>query len=84
MSYIDFGPLCYSIYHYNCFCVELLQAYSSPLSPFPPGRVITSVRARLQVDVIDWVDNMWPRHLKERQRDSTNAIIEMQYPKVQK
>uniref|UniRef100_A0A8C9QWN0 [histone H3]-dimethyl-L-lysine(36) demethylase n=1 Tax=Scleropages formosus TaxID=113540 RepID=A0A8C9QWN0_SCLFO len=36
------------------------------------------------VDAIDWVDNMWPRHLKERQRDSTNAIIEMQYPKVQK
>uniref|UniRef100_A0AAY5F4C1 [histone H3]-dimethyl-L-lysine(36) demethylase n=1 Tax=Electrophorus electricus TaxID=8005 RepID=A0AAY5F4C1_ELEEL len=36
------------------------------------------------VDVVDWVDNMWPRHLKERQRDSTNAIIDMQYPKVQK
>ncbi|KAL4640613.1 lysine-specific demethylase 2A-like isoform X1 [Arapaima gigas] len=36
------------------------------------------------VDMIDWVDNMWPRHLKERQRDSTNAIIDMQYPKVQK
>uniref|UniRef100_A0A671NQ35 Lysine-specific demethylase 2A-like n=1 Tax=Sinocyclocheilus anshuiensis TaxID=1608454 RepID=A0A671NQ35_9TELE len=38
----------------------------------------------LQVDMIDWVDNMWPRHLKERQRDSTNSITEMQYPKVQK
>ncbi|KAK1904385.1 Lysine-specific demethylase 2A [Dissostichus eleginoides] len=36
------------------------------------------------VDLIDWVDNMWPRHLKERQRDSTNAIIDMHYPKVQK
>ncbi|KAK1791893.1 hypothetical protein P4O66_013878, partial [Electrophorus voltai] len=36
------------------------------------------------VDMIDWVDNMWPRHLKERQRDSTNSIIDMQYPKVQK
>ncbi|XP_016331058.1 lysine-specific demethylase 2A-like [Sinocyclocheilus anshuiensis] len=36
------------------------------------------------VDMIDWVDNMWPRHLKERQRDSTNSITEMQYPKVQK
>ncbi|XP_076878503.1 lysine-specific demethylase 2A isoform X2 [Brachyhypopomus gauderio] len=36
------------------------------------------------VDVVDWVDNMWPRHLKERQRDSTNAIIDMHYPKVQK
>lgn len=38
----------------------------------------------IQVDLIDWVDNMWPRHLKERQRDSTNAIIDMHYPKVQK
>lgn len=38
----------------------------------------------LQVDQIDWVDNMWPRHLKERQRDSTNSITDMQYPKVQK
>ncbi|XP_069047463.1 lysine-specific demethylase 2A isoform X2 [Lepisosteus oculatus] len=42
------------------------------------------VKRPASVDVIDWVDNMWPRHLKERQRDSTNAIIEMQYPKVQK
>ncbi|XP_061628004.1 lysine (K)-specific demethylase 2Aa isoform X5 [Phyllopteryx taeniolatus] len=36
------------------------------------------------LDLIDWVDNMWPRHLKERQRDSTNSISDMQYPKVQK
>ncbi|XP_061106600.1 lysine-specific demethylase 2A isoform X2 [Conger conger] len=42
------------------------------------------VKRPASVDVIDWVDNMWPRHLKERQRDSTNAIIDMQYPKVQK
>lgn len=40
--------------------------------------------AAVQVDLIDWVDNMWPRHLKERQRDSTNSITDMQYPKVQK
>uniref|UniRef100_A0AAZ3PFY9 [histone H3]-dimethyl-L-lysine(36) demethylase n=1 Tax=Oncorhynchus tshawytscha TaxID=74940 RepID=A0AAZ3PFY9_ONCTS len=42
------------------------------------------VKRPASVDLIDWVDNMWPRHLKERQRDSTNSIIEMQYPKVQK
>ncbi|XP_078410325.1 lysine (K)-specific demethylase 2Bb isoform X15 [Cetorhinus maximus] len=36
------------------------------------------------VDLVDWVDNMWPRHLKEKQMDSTNAIAEMKYPKVQK
>lgn len=27
---------------------------------------------------------MWPRHLKEAQRESTNALDEMMYPKVQK
>ncbi|XP_059190229.1 lysine (K)-specific demethylase 2Aa isoform X2 [Centropristis striata] len=42
------------------------------------------VRRPTTVDLIDWVDNMWPRHLKERQRDSTNSINDMQYPKVQK
>uniref|UniRef100_A0A673BJV9 [histone H3]-dimethyl-L-lysine(36) demethylase n=1 Tax=Sphaeramia orbicularis TaxID=375764 RepID=A0A673BJV9_9TELE len=42
------------------------------------------VKRPTTVDQIDWVDNMWPRHLKERQRDSTNSINDMQYPKVQK
>ncbi|KAG7283549.1 hypothetical protein CRUP_026476 [Coryphaenoides rupestris] len=42
------------------------------------------VKRPTTVDMIDWVDNMWPRHLKERQRDSTNSITDMQYPKVQK
>ncbi|CAN2390205.1 histone demethylase activity (H3-K36 specific), partial [Pristimantis euphronides] len=36
------------------------------------------------VNQIDWVDNFWPRHLKDRQTESTNAIQGMQYPKVQK
>lgn len=38
----------------------------------------------LQVRFIDWVDCVWPRHLKEAQRESTNALDEMMYPKVQK
>ncbi|XP_023189946.1 lysine-specific demethylase 2A-like isoform X2 [Xiphophorus maculatus] len=42
------------------------------------------VKRPTTVELIDWVDNMWPRHLKERQRDSTNSINDMQYPKVQK
>nr|XP_055034262.1 lysine-specific demethylase 2A [Misgurnus anguillicaudatus] len=42
------------------------------------------VKRPTSVDMIDWVDNMWPRHLKERQRDATNVITDMQYPKVQK
>ncbi|BES92321.1 jmjC domain-containing histone demethylation protein [Nesidiocoris tenuis] len=33
---------------------------------------------------IDWVDCVWPRHLKEAQTDPTNVIDEMFYPKVQK
>lgn len=33
---------------------------------------------------IDWVDCVWPRHLKEAQTESTNAIDDMMYPKVQK
>ncbi|KAK3927362.1 JmjC domain-containing histone demethylation protein 1 [Frankliniella fusca] len=33
---------------------------------------------------IDWVDVVWPRHLKEQQQETTNAIDEMMYPKVQK
>ena len=31
---------------------------------------------------IDWVDNVWPRHLKEDQDESTNAMSKMKYPKV--
>ncbi|XP_008316002.1 lysine (K)-specific demethylase 2Aa isoform X2 [Cynoglossus semilaevis] len=42
------------------------------------------VKRPTTVDLIDWGDKMWPRHLKERQRDSTNSINDMQYPKVQK
>uniref|UniRef100_A0A7N9B249 [histone H3]-dimethyl-L-lysine(36) demethylase n=1 Tax=Mastacembelus armatus TaxID=205130 RepID=A0A7N9B249_9TELE len=51
---------------------------------FSHTRLENLVKRPSSVDLIDWVDNMWPRHLKERQRDSTNAIIDMHYPKVQK
>ncbi|XP_057706006.1 lysine-specific demethylase 2A isoform X2 [Corythoichthys intestinalis] len=51
---------------------------------FSHTRLENLVQRPASVDLIDWVDNMWPRHLKERQRDSTNAIIDMHYPKVQK
>ncbi|XP_076255197.1 lysine demethylase 2 isoform X2 [Rhynchophorus ferrugineus] len=33
---------------------------------------------------IDWVDCVWPRHLKESQVEATNVLEEMKYPKVQK
>uniref|UniRef100_A0AAX7SKN0 [histone H3]-dimethyl-L-lysine(36) demethylase n=1 Tax=Astatotilapia calliptera TaxID=8154 RepID=A0AAX7SKN0_ASTCA len=51
---------------------------------FSHTRLENLVKRPASVDLIDWVDNMWPRHIKERQRDSTNAIIDMHYPKVQK
>uniref|UniRef100_A0A8C6WMG1 [histone H3]-dimethyl-L-lysine(36) demethylase n=1 Tax=Neogobius melanostomus TaxID=47308 RepID=A0A8C6WMG1_9GOBI len=36
------------------------------------------------IDQVDWVDNMWPPDLKQRQTDGTNVISEMKYPKVQR
>ncbi|KAM5193065.1 lysine-specific demethylase 2B isoform 4-T4 [Mantella aurantiaca] len=36
------------------------------------------------VDAVDWVDNMWPPHLKGRQKETTNVLSEMKYPKVKK
>ncbi|XP_071945261.1 lysine-specific demethylase 2A-like isoform X2 [Antedon mediterranea] len=36
------------------------------------------------VKLLDWVDTVWPRELKETQKDSTNILAEMKYPKVQK
>ena len=36
------------------------------------------------VRLIDWVDVVWPRHLKEAQVESTNLLEDMMYPKVQK
>ena len=33
---------------------------------------------------LDWVDWVWPKHLKESQTESTNSIDDMKYPKVQK
>jgi len=33
---------------------------------------------------VDFTDNVWPRHLKEMQEDTTNDMSRMLYPKVQK
>ncbi|XP_043200889.1 jmjC domain-containing histone demethylation protein 1-like [Amphibalanus amphitrite] len=42
------------------------------------------VEAPTVVRQIDWVDRVWPRHLKELQTESTNVLDDMMYPKVQK
>lgn len=36
------------------------------------------------VRVMDWVNVVWPQHLIEQQRDSTNSLADMKYPKVRK
>ena len=33
---------------------------------------------------LDWVEQAWPRHLKQAQTDPTNNLHTMMYPKVQK
>ena len=42
------------------------------------------VDSPLIVKLLDWVDLVWPKFLKESQTESTNTIDKMKYPKVQK
>ncbi|CAG0879254.1 unnamed protein product [Darwinula stevensoni] len=51
---------------------------------FSHTRLEHYVEAPLVVRQIDWVDNVWPQHLKELQTESTNVLEDMMYPKVQK
>jgi len=38
----------------------------------------------LQIHDMDWIDLAWPWYYKELQTQSTNALDNMMYPKVQK
>lgn len=51
---------------------------------FSHTRLENYVQAPRIVRMIDWVDTVWPRHLKDQQTESTNALDDMMYPKVQK
>ena len=51
---------------------------------FSHTRLDKEVIAPRVVRQIDFVDNVWPRHLKDLQEDTTNDMSKMQYPKVQK
>jgi len=42
------------------------------------------VESPMIVKLLDWVDLVWPKFLKESQTESTNTIDKMKYPKVQK
>ncbi|KAK9391733.1 lysine-specific demethylase 2B [Crotalus adamanteus] len=64
--------------------VEREKLYNMISLEFSHTKLANIVKRPNVVDLVDWVDNMWPRHLKERQTESTNAILEMKYPKVKK
>ncbi|XP_076345565.1 lysine-specific demethylase 2A-like isoform X1 [Tachypleus tridentatus] len=51
---------------------------------FSHTRLEHYVESPTVVRQVDWVDWVWPQHLKESQTEATNAIEEMKYPKVQK
>ncbi|KAG8146057.1 hypothetical protein E2320_012469 [Naja naja] len=63
---------------------EREKLYNMISLEFSHTKLANIVKRPNVVDLVDWVDNMWPRHLKERQTESTNAILEMKYPKVKK
>ncbi|XP_063171672.1 lysine-specific demethylase 2B isoform X4 [Candoia aspera] len=63
---------------------EREKLYNMISLEFSHTKLANIVKRPNVVDLVDWVDNMWPRHLKERQTESTNAISEMKYPKVKK
>lgn len=51
---------------------------------FSHTRLEHYVESPTVVRQVDWVDLVWPRHLKESQVKGTNDIEDMKYPKVQK
>lgn len=51
---------------------------------FSHTRLENYVESPEVVRQVDWVDWVWPRHLKESQTEGTNSIDDMKYPKVQK
>ncbi|XP_007574682.1 lysine (K)-specific demethylase 2Aa isoform X2 [Poecilia formosa] len=70
--------------YYETLASQREKLYNVISLEFSHTKLENLVKRPTTVELIDWVDNMWPRHLKERQRDSTNSINDMQYPKVQK
>ena len=39
----------------------------------------------IQVEAdLDWVQMVWPKHLLSEQKDTTNVVENMKYPKVRK
>lgn len=51
---------------------------------FSKSRLASIVKRPTVVDSLDWIDLVWPQHLKNIQTDQTNVLHAMKYPKVQK
>lgn len=60
---------------------KLLNVISLEFSHTKLDNYIESPRL---VREIDWVNRVWPQHLKDSQLEATNSIEDMRYPKVQK
>lgn len=69
------------IYYNNPERDRLLNVISLEFSHTKLENYVDSPRI---VKQMDWVDLVWPRHLKKAQKEGTNALHEMKYPKVQK
>jgi F-box/leucine-rich repeat protein 10/11 len=59
----------------------LLNVISLEFSHTPMEHMVHSPRV---VRDLDWVDIYWPAHLKKAQKEGTNDMASMKYPKVQK
>uniref|UniRef100_A0A6F9DEY7 [histone H3]-dimethyl-L-lysine(36) demethylase n=1 Tax=Phallusia mammillata TaxID=59560 RepID=A0A6F9DEY7_9ASCI len=51
---------------------------------FSQSRLESLVQRPKLIDCLDWIDLVWPQHLKLNQIEQTNKLVHMKYPKVQK
>ncbi|CAM9176570.1 unnamed protein product, partial [Lampetra planeri] len=70
--------------YYDTPAAQRGKLYNVISLEFSHTRLESLVQRPAVVEQVDWVDTMWPRHLKQKQKESTNVIAQMKYPKVQK
>jgi len=51
---------------------------------FSQSKLEAFIKRPKVVDSLDWIDLVWPQHLKMTQIEQTNKLVNMKYPKVQK
>ena len=60
------------------------QIYNVISLEFSQSKLAHLIKRPTVVDSLDWIDLVWPQHLKNIQTDQTNILHSMKYPKVQK